>query len=164
MKYAKAHDASDQSDSIIVSFDATWHSKIRQSTFSVIIRKRTPTSAKPKWLYFHINAPISRICGRAKIKSIQDINEKRAVELSKEIGIAADEITSYMAQRKSVGAYFVGKIELPDAELSIASIQEHFSYSPPQSFLFLSHDRKKIIDRLCGFNRRHQLRSEQANA
>lgn len=160
MKYARANGASDRSDSIIVSFDAAWHSKIRQSTFSVIIRKRTPTSAKPKWLYFHINSPISKICGRVEILSIQDINERRAVELSSKIGIEAAGVIAYMAQRKSVGAYFVGKIELPDAELSTASIQEYFPYSPPQSFLFLSHERKKIIDRLCGFNRHHHSRSE----
>ncbi|MFN8703331.1 MAG: hypothetical protein ACK5X0_14570 [Rhodospirillales bacterium] len=160
MKYAKALDGADRSDSIIVSFDSEWHSKLHESNFSVIIRKRTPAIARPKFLYFHINAPVSKICGRAEIFSIRDIDGKRAVELSKEIGIHPSSILKYVGSNKSVGAYFIGKIELPDAEVPTIALQEFLFYSPPQSFLFLSHDGKETIDQLCRFHTNQHLRRE----
>ena len=57
-----------------------------------------------------------------------------------------------MGNSKTIGAYRIGEIELTNNEVATSELQEFLVYSPPQSFLFLSHGAKNVIDRLCQFS------------
>jgi len=151
MIYAKALTDDDRSDSIIVSFDASWRQKILGVTFSAILRKRVPMSAMPSRIYFHINAPFSEVLARARIGAIKVISKQDAVKLHRKLDLSADKITAYIGNDSQIGAYLVDEFEVSDKNVTTRLLQEHMAYSPPQSFLFLSHDGKTLVDRLCNF-------------
>lgn len=151
MIYAKALTDDDRSNSIVVSFDSAWRQKVLDATFSVIIRKRIPVSVNPSWIYFHINAPFSELCARAKIKSIRTISKQDAVELHKKMDLSVGEIRAYLGNATEVGAYSVADFEYASNNITTRALQDRMIYSPPQSFLFLSHEGKAVVDRLCDF-------------
>ncbi|MCL4785387.1 MAG: hypothetical protein KJ070_01135 [Verrucomicrobia bacterium] len=151
---AKATTPEEQSDGIVVSFAAEWHQPLLGKKFTAVIRKRVPKTVKSRWLYFHINAPVCAICGRAEICSIDDIDLKEAQLLSKELALQPAEITAYFGGDKTVGCYRLGHIALTNNELSKQTLSSRLTYHPPQSFFILSHAAKKIIDSLAGFHGR----------
>lgn len=151
MIYAKALTDDDRSDSIVVSFDSAWRQKVLDATFSAIIRKRVPVSVTPSWIYFHINAPFSELRARARIKAIEMISKQDAVKLHKQLDLSIDEIRAYAGAASEIGAYSVAAFELASNNITTRALQEQMIYSPPQSFLFLSHEGKAVVDRLCNF-------------
>src|SRR5438128_629801 len=108
---AKANTVNEQSDSIVVSFSSEWHPLLLGKKFGAVLRKRIPRTVHPRLLYFHINAPVSAICGRAEIESIREISFSQATALSKELALTPSEIATYLAGQVSVGCYKVSKIE-----------------------------------------------------
>ena len=152
MIIAKAQTKLERSDAIVVSFGAKWYQKIQSSSFSVIIRKRVPTGDHPRWLYFHVNTPVSRICARATIRSIQHLSLEEALALANEIDLPDRDIKTYVAYDGSIGAYMIKNIEMAQRAISSSELQGFVIYFPPQSFLFLSHDGKRILDLKCGFS------------
>ena len=149
---AKAQTAVERSGAIVVSFGANWYQEIHPSSFSVIIRKRVPASDHPRWLYFHVNAPVGKICARATIESIRHLSLEEALALANEIDLTDKDIKTYVGNNEAIGAYFVSEIEMAQRQMSTSELQECAIYFPPQSFLFLSHDGKRVIDRKCGFS------------
>ena len=77
---AKATSVEEQSDSVVVSFGAEWHEPLLRERFTAVIRKRVPKSLDAKWLYFHVNAPISAIAARAEIRAIKEMPSQQAVK------------------------------------------------------------------------------------
>jgi len=148
---AKASGCLDRSDGIVVSFDAKWHRAITSKSFSLVIRKRIPTKPKVNWLYFHVNSPISAICARAHVKSIGPISKKLLDSYTSELCLDSVEIEEYCKNLKEIGSYRIDEIELAPKEASVALLQEHLLYSPPQSFMYLSLNAKAIIDSTCEF-------------
>lgn len=151
MIYAKALTDDDRSDSVIVSFDSAWRQKVLDATFSAIIRKRVPVSLTPTWIYFHINAPFSEILARARINTVRMISKQDAVRLHKQLDLSADEVKAYVGDAPEIGAYSVAGFEIAGNNITARALQEQMIYSPPQSFLFLSHEGKTVVDRLCNF-------------
>src|SRR5262245_198416 len=92
---ATATDEDRRSEAIVVSFRSEWYNKLRRGTFSAIIRTCVPTRIEPRWLYFHINRPISAICGRAPIRSIRTISRELALALASELDLSASTIEEY---------------------------------------------------------------------
>lgn len=149
---AKASHASDESDAIVVSFDARWHSLLLARAFTLVIRKRVPKERTKRWLYFHINSPVAALCARAEITRIATITSSEAVRRTKDIGLSAEEIRSYIGDQGAIGCYALGGIELAKHPATVAILAEHLRYFPPQSFVVLSRGAKTTIDKLCGFN------------
>jgi hypothetical protein len=148
---AKASETGDRSDAIVVSFDAKWYEAIIARAFSLVIRKRIPTSYKPQWLYFHVNAPKSAICARARLTSVAYMPTKLVRTLASELSLHSAEIDEYCRSLEEVGVYRIVGIELASVETSVAELQRQLIYAPPQSFMFLSHRAKAIIDEACKF-------------
>jgi len=133
---AKAQGKDDRSDGVVVSFGAQWYPKLLNAAFSVIIRKRVPSSAHPKWLYFHINSPISKICGRAKITSIKTLTKSDAVAISASIDLSMVKILDYIGACNSINCYEISDIEIAQHKMSAEDSNFCLTYSPPQSFSF----------------------------
>ena len=151
MVVARAQTHQDRSDAIIVSFNSNCYQSLHEKSFSLIIRKRIPISMKPRWLYFHLNSPISSICARAKIIRIEQQSLMHVLKRIAKIGLPKDEIKSYVGNAESVGIYVISDIEITPVEVTIAQLKRKLNYSPPQSFLVLSVEGKKIVDHMCGY-------------
>jgi predicted transcriptional regulator len=148
---AKATSLEEQSDSVVVSFGAEWHELLLKKQFTAVIRKRVPKSLHAKWLYFHVNAPISAISARAAIRAIKEVTLPQAVKLTNELALPVADIESYFAGDTSVGCYELGQIVFPMKPLTIRELAESMVYHAPQSFFILSREAKTAIDRLAGF-------------
>ena len=149
---AKATNTAEQSDSIVVSFGSEWHQHLLSKTFSVVIRKRIPKNHSFKWLYFHINSPVSAICGRAEIRKIFSVPVKGAVTIAKQINLSPAEILAYIGGNASIGCYKLGVFQYGAGPIPRASLTTRLAYYPPQSFFILSKQAKKVVDELGGFN------------
>ncbi len=147
---ATASSIEDRSGAIIVSFDSRWHDVLKGGRVSYIIRKRIPKDTY-EWIYFHVNSPISTICGRAKINNICNIALSEALKLSDEIGLSEKDISAYVGNRNSIGCYGIGSFEVAAKPQRADDINKFISYNPPQSFLILSKSAKQIIDEMSEF-------------
>jgi hypothetical protein len=147
---AKAITDAEQSDSIVVSFGAEWHQPLLSKAFSVVIRKRIPKSSSPKWLYFHINNPVSALCGRAKIQQLSSITEEEAIVLADQIHLSPAEIKSYIGTATNIGCYKLGTFEIWEP-IPVAKLGTRLAYYPPQSFFILSKQAKQVVDHFSGF-------------
>lgn len=150
---AKATKPEEQSDAIVVSFGSEWHEHLTASRFSVVIRKRIPKSAGFKWLYFHVNNPVSAICARAPIEKIFSAKPKAVVALAKKINLTPAEISAYIGNDTSMGCYQLGAIQIAPKPATSATLSERLAYFPPQSFFILSSKAKAIIDQMAGFSK-----------
>ncbi len=148
---AKARTKDDRSDGVVVSFGAHWHGKLLDAAFSRIIRKRVPISNHPRWLYFYIKSPISKICGRAKIISIKKLTKEDVTASPERIGLSVTEILHYMGEEISIGCYDICDIQIAQYGVSAYDSKIELRYSPPQSFFFLSIEGKLELDRVCRF-------------
>ena len=148
---AKATSPAEQSDGVVVSFGADWHEPLLAKAFSLVIRKRIPKCATFNWLYFHINAPISALCGRARIQKVLTLTEKEAIAHAKQIHLPPAEIKSYIEGDSKIGCYKLGAFEFGKMPVSAARLSTRLVYHPPQSFFILSKEAKKIIDAFSGF-------------
>jgi hypothetical protein len=150
---AKAVDSESRSDAIVVSFGSEWYESLRHKRFTSVIRKRVPTSIKPRWLYFHINAPKSAVCARAEIRSIENINCARAIQIARELDLSEEEVRNYFGEQELVGCYRLGKISFSNREVTVEEIAAHLIYHPPQSFFVLSKAAKELLDEICSFRK-----------
>ena len=148
---AKALNLESKSDAIVVSFGSEWYESLRGKRFTSVIRKRVPATTKPHWLYFHINSPVSAICGRAEIISVNTIDRATSLDIRRELDLSKEQILSYFGRQETMGRYELGRVLFPEKELSTEQISAHMVYHPPQSFVALSNDAKKLLDQLCGF-------------
>jgi len=148
---AKATTPAEQSDSIVVSFGAEWHQHLLSKAFSVVIRKRIPKNSSFSWLYFHINSPVSALCGRAKIEKLLTVTEKEAVALAKQIHLSPAEIKSYIGGDSNIGCYKLGAFEFGREPVTAATLGTRLVYHPPQSFLILSQRAKEVVDHFAGY-------------
>jgi predicted transcriptional regulator len=160
---AKATTADDQSDGIVVSFGSEWHQLLLAKAFRVVIRKRIPKRRSFSWLYFHINSPISAICGRAKIEKLVSITESEAVAIAKQIHLQPAEIKAYLGGGSHIGCYRLGDFEFGSGPVSAAQVRERLVYHPPQSFFILSKDAKLVVDHLLGFSSTKDSKSSRAS-
>ena len=146
---AKAADPDSRADAIVVSFRSEWYEALRHRRFTSVIRKRVPTRNKPRWLYFHINNPMSAICARADIVAVETIDRAKALSMAKELALSEKEIRDYLGQRETVGCYGLGTIQFPAKEVSARELAVRMQYHAPQSFFVLSKDGKLLLDELC---------------
>lgn len=148
---AKATTRDDQSDAIVVSFAADWYEPLKHRKFSAVIRKRVPKSLSPRWMFLHINAPVSAICACAEIIKIESISLDQAIVTSDELHMPADKIKQYVGAERAIDCYKLGQIYFPGHNLSINEISVHMIYHPPQSFFVLSERAKNLLQELAGF-------------
>ena len=147
---AKAQHASEQSDSIVVSFSADWKAALYESRFTAVIRKRIPKTICPRWLYFHINSPVGGIAGRAKIDSCGDVTVEKLGGMTQDLALSLDDILSYLDGSSTIGCYELSEIELLKEPLMVKELL-NFKYHAPQSFFILSKRGKSRIDEAAGF-------------
>jgi predicted transcriptional regulator len=147
----KATSLKERSDAIVVSFAPGWHQAIIDRTFTAVIRKRVPRELSPKWLYFHVNAPVSAIVAKAEISSLVRVSLQEAVGLRDQLALTEAEITDYFGGYKEVGCYKLGAITFPARPVTTTDLREKLLYTPPQNYVNLSRAAKAIVDRLAGF-------------
>ena len=148
---AKANEISEMSNAIVVSFSSFWKTHIEEKRFSAIIRKRVPLKIQPKWIYFHVNAPVGEICGRALIKNVTQLSKGAALKYSDRLMLSKTDLLEYIGSDDSIGFYDIENIELAKNAFNTSAIKEKMAYYPPQSFFYISHDGLKIINEFCGF-------------
>ncbi len=148
---AKAVNTEARSDAIVVSFGAEWYESLRAKRFTAVIRKRVPTSIKPRWLYFHMNSPKSAICARAEVVSVEMIDRERALQISRELNLPEEQIIKYFGSQEWMGCYRLGEIDFPERDMTHHQLAVHMVYHPPQSFFVLSKNGREVLDSLCGF-------------
>jgi len=148
---AKAITDAEQSNAIVVSFAATWHQHLLAEDFSLVIRKRVPKSRTFEWLYFHINSPVSAICGRAQIETIANLMTEQAIRRASKINLPPEEIKSYIAGDRHIGCYKLGAFQFGNKPVHTTELATRMIYHPPQSFFILSKLGKQILDRMAGF-------------
>jgi predicted transcriptional regulator len=160
---AKATNAAEQSNAVVVSFAAEWHQHLLARDFSVVIRKRVPRSKAFKWLYFHINTPVCAICGRAPIENITDLTEEHAVALASAINLSPLKIKTYIGGERYVGSYSLGTFQLGCRPVHSKELGTRMIYHPPQSFFILSKRGKEMVDEMVGLGQHAvpQLRKAQ---
>lgn len=149
----KSNAEEQMSSAVLVSFAANWKFEIENRCISAIIRKRIPTSMVPEWLYFHVNAPVGQICARAKITDIRKISLQEAREIQGLICLSNEIIENYFGNSEFIGCYFIDAIEIARNKCTISRLKNIMHYNPPQSFLYISKDGKKIVDDICDFQR-----------
>jgi predicted transcriptional regulator len=159
---AKANNLDEQSDAIVVSFGAEWQQHLLAQDFSAVIRKRVPKSGSFRWLYFHLNSPVSAICARAQIVKIFNPTLKEIIAIANEINLTPDEIQSYAGGDSCIGCYRLEGFQFGTGPVSTAEVTKHLLYFPPQSFVILSKQAKEIIDRLAGFDTPRVTRTRKA--
>lgn len=147
---ARALTRSEESGAVLVSFDPIWYPLLR-SGLTAVLRKRVPTTRAPNYIYFHLNSPIGRISARAKITSIETITPGNALKLAEELMLSEKEIRAYTANLDSIGVYRISNIEMAKYEISTSELRSVMNYNPPQSFLYLSHQARSIINEACHF-------------
>jgi predicted transcriptional regulator len=155
---AKAKNPKDESEAIVVSFDARWLEAIRSKQFSSALRKRVPQSFRPRWMYIYVNSPASVILARASVVNISSVPLVEALAHQQELCLSEKEIERYSAGAKAVGLYKLGSIELARTHLTLTWLRQHMVFHPPQSFFALKDEAKTIIDRSPGFSRPEQVR------
>lgn len=148
---AKANGIGEQSDAIVVSFDARWHSHLQAKDFSIVLRKRIPRSATFTWLYFHINNPISAICGRARIRRTAIAKKRDAVRMARLAQLLPAEIENYIGNDPEIPYYELGSFELVRQPVNTSELSRNLVYHPPQSFFIVSRAAKLTIDEMAGF-------------
>lgn len=151
---AKATSVEDQSDGIVVSFGVEWYQPLRDQKFKAVIRKRTPKTLKPSWLYFHVNAPVSAICARAPILAIRELKAAEANKRAADLALSPADVVAYIGSDATVGCYELGGISFASREITIAELTSRLVYHPPQSFFILSRTGKDVLDQLAGFGSR----------
>ncbi len=102
---AKAIRLEEMSDAIVVSFEAKWQEKLDSQLVDIVIRKRVPKDRSFRWIYFHINSPVSSICGRARIVRIGNFSSHDILAFSDRIGLTEKEILSYIDGRDEIAFY-----------------------------------------------------------
>jgi len=148
---AKAINVADQSNAIVVSFAAQWHTPLLQQSFNAVIRKRIPRTLQPKWLYFHINSPVGAICARAQLESCQEISIDDACEKCGDLALSEAEVRAYADGNQTIGCYLLKNIAKATHPIPSSELSESLKYYAPQSFFILSKAAKSIIDQLAAF-------------
>lgn len=148
---AKATTDTEQSNAIVVSFVVDWHQHLLAKDFSLVIRKRIPKSRTFEWLYFHINSPVSAICGRAQIETITNLTMEQAIALASKINLSPQEIKSYVAGDRHIGCYKLRAFQFGNRPVHTTELARRMIYHPPQSFFILSKLGKQIVDQMAGF-------------
>lgn len=119
----------------------------------MVLRKRIPKVSTFKWLYFHVNNPVSAICGRGLIKKTLAITKSEAIRSREALNLSAAEIESYMGKDPTTGCYQLGRVELAPRPALARELSTRLVYHPPQSFFIVSKEAKNVIDEIAGFNR-----------
>lgn len=123
---SKAANIEDQTDSVVISFDAKWHNLILEHAFRIVIRKRIPKKIDPAYL-------------------------EELLKFQHEICLSDDEIRDYASGRDYIGCYQLGEFQNAKKPITITELNKTLLYYPPQNFLVLSKSGKEIIDGLAGF-------------
>jgi predicted transcriptional regulator len=144
-------DPDDRSNAIILSFGANWAAPIRTGSLTWVIRKRVPLAVKPEFVYFHVNAPVSVIIARGRVRAIEQVSSAFAVEHSQDLQMAESDVRSYVGDTSTIGLFRFDQIELASKAATLAHLREELEYFPPQSFSFVSRQALPIIDKVCGF-------------
>jgi predicted transcriptional regulator len=146
---AKAMNKTEECDAVVVSFGAGSYQPLLERRFKAVIRKRVPRTLNPRWIYIHVNAPISAICARAEVLRIEHLRLEQVIELARDLDMSVADIKAYVDS--AIGCYFLGQIEFPRTRLTVKELTERMVYHPPQSFFVLSGEAKKVIDEMANF-------------
>jgi predicted transcriptional regulator len=158
---AKATSDAEQSDGIVVSFGAKWHPHLIARDLKLVIRKRTPRNRKFSWLYFHVNSPVSAICGRAKIESISRLTLEQAIAQASNIKLSPEDIRAYVGRDSCIGCYQLKEFQSVATQIYTSEICTRMIYFPPQSFLILSNQGKELIDQMIDVSEPEANRSRR---
>lgn len=152
MNQLKSTTADDASGAIVVSFDAKWGELFRHKPVTRVFRKRAPRNMTPKQIYVYIGAPMSALIGRCAVTALEWLSTEDALALSSEGLLPIEELRRYARDYDSLAVYTIQPIELCSSPLSFSTLQEKFSFSPPQSFFVLSRQGQRDLDHVAGFN------------
>jgi predicted transcriptional regulator len=157
-------------DSVIVSFSARWAVPMQQNGFSVVYRKHRPAKMETHWMYAYCSRPVSAIVARMPVKSVTDMSIDEAIALSDRSMHSRQEILNYTKSAfrdyTSLVVYEIGAIEYSACPIPLRLLIEKYDYWPSSSFIPISDEGKRILDKLGQFGGKartsHQSLSKKA--
>lgn len=147
MNWFKAENDNDRSGDILVSFDAKWDAGFKNENIRYVFRKRVPTAFKPKDMYIYISSPIKTLIGRARIKSVKKLPADNSLEFAKGAAISQEELKEYIGTYEEVGIYEIDRIHLFSCPVPLDYLQSKTGFTPPQSFVALSHRASELLQK-----------------
>lgn len=146
---ARATSPTENSDSILVSFDSRWTDLLKSKTNFSFIRKRLPVSIVPRYVYIYCKSPISSIIGKAEVSQIGFVPVSEAVREGNRLSMTHDEITKYCSGQETIGLCRLENLVRFSHPLNLASICQKLDFTPPQSFVILSKHAVISIEELA---------------
>jgi hypothetical protein len=147
-------------DSIIISFDANWVEPMQQSEFSVVFRKHRPARMEPRWMYAYCSKPVSAIVARMPVISVLELPLDEAVKMCDRSMHTEDQIRKYAKSTfrdyMSLVVYEIGIVEYAKSPIPLRLLVADFDYWPSSTFIPLSVEGKRILDKLGSFGGRSE--------
>ena len=151
MAQLKANGPTDSTSAIVISFDAKWKDSISNNSLSVVFRKRGPKSPNLEWIYFYVSAPYSAIIGRGKIDKYESMPIHKALGLFEKGGLSQKELKEYAEGYEFLAVFSLATIETSENPIPLAQLTTELGFKPPQSFVIMSKNGKKQLDKSLGF-------------
>jgi len=134
----KARSVEEQSNAILVSFDAKWDQVLKSGGVEYIFRKRGPTSKNINWMYVYIGSPEKSLIGRLPILQLDLMTTDTASNLASRGELSRRELEEYAGNYASLFVYHVGTLEPFQTPMAYKDLKQKYEFNPPQSFLYVS--------------------------
>lgn len=146
-------DSTNNSGSLVLSFEAKWEQLLADGQVSVVFRKKGPLRTDLDYLYIYASLPVSALIGRAAIVNYTVADTHDALRLAGKGAISERDLRGYIGHSPTVGVFTIGKFEPAKHRLTTSDLGQRFGFKPPQRFFFLSKDGKARLDAATGFRR-----------
>ena len=127
----------EESLSVIYSFQGRWAQLLRHGNIGVFFRKRRPIRLPGK-VFIYIGVPEKAVIGFANVKSIDEVNISQARAMAKDGGISEAELVKYIGNDGVVHAIHNDNINIFQWPIELSFLKKNFGFNPPQSFSIVS--------------------------
>lgn len=145
-------------EAIILPFQSRWHDPVVAGQIGAVFRKKGPAAqATPKWIYAYFGSPISAICAKIELEAIKQVPIDKAVKYCESGMLTEAKLRKYVGNSPSLFVFEIGQCLLPNQPLELDELTQRFGYQPTPSFVALSREGWRQLDRALGFSRNKQV-------
>ncbi len=141
----------DESNAILLTFDSKWRAPLVTGNIRVVFRKMGPKAFVPDLMYAYVASPDSAIVARMPITSCTAMSLKDAVQLADEGCISPEELIQYAHTWQELIVMHVGAVAVAMEPISYDYLAKEYNYWPSSTFIPLSGNGKKVLDKLGQF-------------
>ena len=139
------------SDGIVVSFHAKWQPLLDSRAVNCVFRKRGPRHITTNWIYVYVSTPTKAIVGRLPVKKVEVLSVRECMGYATAGAITQDELSKSATGYKELFAFTVGNFKPANRVAGLNQLRSRHGFTPPQSFLLLSKQGKRQLDKLLDF-------------